>query len=83
MRLRLRRTSGVAGVISLDALASAHGLESLHKSGSIHAYLLAPDGMILYHSDLTQVAKYLEAVASRVVNTTATKALLYLAQDAL
>jgi signal transduction histidine kinase len=64
----------VAGVVSLDALTSANVLESMHASGSINVYLLDPTGMVLYHSDPTQVGNHFTDVASRVVNTTTTEA---------
>ena len=64
----------VAGVVSLNALSLVHELESRHSSGSIHVYLLGSDGMVLYHSDPTQVGKRFADVASRVVNTTTTQA---------
>lgn len=64
----------VVGVVSLDALAPATVLESLHKSGSIHLYLLNSDGIVLYHSDPTRIGGYSEDVASQVVNTTTTAA---------
>jgi signal transduction histidine kinase len=64
----------VAGVVSLDTLAAAHGLESLHKSGSVRVYLLGPEGMILYHSDPTRVGTVDEAIAAQIKNTTTTEA---------
>jgi signal transduction histidine kinase len=51
----------VAGVVSLRTLTSRHELESLHKSGSVRVYLLAPDGLVLYHSDPAQVGKHASA----------------------
>ena len=64
----------VAGVVSLDTLAAARGLESLHKSGSVRVYLLDTDGMVLYHSDPAQVGTVDEAVAAQIKNTTTTEA---------
>ncbi len=60
----------VAGVVSLEALALADGLDSLHKSGSIHVYLLDSAGTVLYHSDPSQVG----TVTTQLTNTTTTEA---------
>ncbi len=60
----------VAGVVSLEALALADGLDSLHKSGSIHVYLLDSAGTVLYHSDPSQVG----AVTTQFTSTTTTEA---------
>lgn len=62
------------GVVSLETLASANMLESLRTSGSIQVYLLSSEGRILYHSDPSQVGKYVEDVASQVADTTTTAA---------
>jgi signal transduction histidine kinase len=63
-----------AGIVSLGTLTSPHELESLHKSGSVRVYLLAPDGMVLYHSDPAQVGKHIETTTSQIGTITATEA---------
>jgi signal transduction histidine kinase len=54
-------TVRAAGVVSLETLTSPHELESLHKSGSVRVYLLAPDGLVLYHSDPAQVGEHVSS----------------------
>jgi signal transduction histidine kinase len=46
----------------------------LHKSGSVRVYLLAPDGMVLYHSDPAQVGKHIDTTTSQIGTITATEA---------
>lgn len=63
-----------AGMVSLETLASADVLESLHTSGSIHLYLLSSEGMVLYHNNPTQVGKYFDTVTTQLANPTSIEA---------